>query len=103
MLGPLPCSNRRRIIHADGPIPLDDPPSSRGYLPLQGIAGQRFSSISLPHVTPEVLSAFGTLTLLDALGHALEFVPRPRRMSVAIFAQQVRSILQSTNRNVKWN
>ncbi len=62
MLGPLPCRNRRRIIHADGAIRLDDPPSSCGCLPLQGIAGQRFSSIALPHVTPEVLFAFGALT-----------------------------------------
>jgi hypothetical protein len=74
MFRPLPCANRRRIIHADGPIPLDDPASSRRYLPLQGVAGQRFRSISLPHVTPEVLSTFGALTLLDPLGHALEFV-----------------------------
>ena len=62
-LGPLPCPNRRRIVHADGPIRLDDPPTSCGDLPLQGIAGQRFSSIALPHVTPEVLFAFGALTL----------------------------------------
>ena len=61
-LGPLPCPNRRRIIHADGPILLDDPPSSRGDLPLQGVAGQSFTSISLPHVAPEIFRAFGALT-----------------------------------------
>src|SRR5207249_832091 len=41
--GPLPGPNCRRVIHADRPILLDDPPSSRGYLPFQGIAGQGFS------------------------------------------------------------
>src|ERR1700722_18080425 len=101
MFCPLPCGDRRRIIYADRSIPLDNPPSSRRYLPLQGVAGQRFRSISLPHVTPEVLFSFGTLTLLDPLRHALEFIPRPGRMSISIFAQEVAAILQTSKRNVE--
>ena len=93
MLGSLPCPNRRRIIHANRPIFLDDSPSSRGDLPFQSIAGQSFAVCSLPHVAPEIFSSFGALTRLDPVGHALEFVPRPWRMIIPIFAQKIRSIL----------
>src|SRR5260370_9811886 len=94
--GPLPCPNGRRIIHADCPVILDDPSPSFGDLPFQGVAGQSFGRCSLPDITPEIFLAFGALACLDALGHALKLIPRFWRVVVAIFAEEVGSILQNT-------
>src|SRR5580658_3759717 len=98
MPGPFPCADGRRIIHADGPIRLDDLPSTFGGLPFKSIAEHTLGSGALPHIAPEILHSFRALASLNARGHALEFHPGLGRMIISVLAQQIRPVFQASER-----
>src|SRR5689334_6245147 len=95
--GPLPRPNRCSIVHTYCAVVLDNPSSSFGDLPFQGIARQRFGSSSRPDVTPKVLVAFCAFACLDSRSHPLKLIPSPWRMVIAIFTEKVSSILQNAH------
>src|SRR5437870_1148510 len=63
-----------RVIDPDGSFCLDNSPTAFGGLPCQCVAGQGFSSGTLPHKSPDC-SYFGSFARLNPGRHHLQFVP----------------------------
>src|SRR5215468_1743558 len=85
--GTLPSPTRGGIVYANRFIIFDNAASSFGDLPFQGIARQALCGRTVPDVAPKILPALGPFTRLNPGGHAFQFIPCLRRMTIPIVPQ----------------
>src|SRR5258707_9831219 len=103
MRSALPGADSLEIVHADRVVGFNDTPATLPHLPFQRIAGQAFSGGTWPNEPPKVSLSFGTLPLLDAGGHFLQFVPCSGWRPVAILLKKIPPIKEDSYVRVKWH
>ncbi len=83
--GPLPCPNRRRIIHADRPVWLDNPPSSRSFRRLWTKNGNSESGPHGGHSVGRLSFRAGTISAVASCSssHALPSETRSMRAAAS--------------------